>query len=348
MDDFDNNCLTDSKNEYCVRLVSILTPLVNDGFKSIYNEACKVCNDNGEDNKYLMTFQNYISRVPKWSDLLVEQETNRIIEESGCPYLEDLISCVHIIQLKILTLVRVGSKQKKIDISIPKLKDFIHIIYKNVSRKLYTNAYLYEKSLPPLQVQKNNREIEIIIRECIWKSIRDNVPVDKLLKAYLEESIEEIEKDETPAPPLNNEPPATNATPAPKLPSEGDTLDTASNVAPVQSKVLESTPSVQSPSVQSPSVQSPSMQSPSVPPPVPISPSLRFDTTNEVLNGDNSRGSIAQGESLGLDTGLNDDDDDDKIKIHDTTTSLDPMSVNELNTDLKVAAPDISLDIEVL
>ena len=214
MDDFDSNCLIDSKNEYCVRLVSILTPLVNEGFRSIYNEACKVCDDNGEDNKYLMTFQNYISRVPKWSELLIEQETNRIVEQSKCPYLEDLISCVHIIQLKILTLVRVGSKQKKIDISIPKLKDFIHIIYKNVSRKLYTNAYLYEKSIPPLQVQKNNREIEIIIRECIWNSIRDNVPVDRLLKAYLEESVEEIEKD------VVQPPSQTVEDPGPQLPRD--------------------------------------------------------------------------------------------------------------------------------
>ena len=34
--------------------------------------------------------------------------------------LEDLVTCVHIIQLKILTAMRVGQKQKKIDINIPK------------------------------------------------------------------------------------------------------------------------------------------------------------------------------------------------------------------------------------
>ena len=41
--------------------------------------------------------------------------TERIIERSGCNYLEDLITCVHIIQLKVLTSIRVGNKQKKLN-----------------------------------------------------------------------------------------------------------------------------------------------------------------------------------------------------------------------------------------
>ena len=44
---------------------------------------------------------------------IIEEEKKRIIENSGCGYLEDLITCVHIIQLKALTCVRVGQKQKK-------------------------------------------------------------------------------------------------------------------------------------------------------------------------------------------------------------------------------------------
>ena len=43
----------------------------------------------------------------------------KIVEESNCPYLED-IPRVHITQLKILTSIRVSQKQKKIDLDIPK------------------------------------------------------------------------------------------------------------------------------------------------------------------------------------------------------------------------------------
>ena len=102
----------------------------------------------------------------------------------------------YIIQLKRLTPMRVGNKQKQIDIDIPKIDDFIHKIYVNSARKLYQNVYLFEKFIPPLQVQKNNRELEIIINECILNTIRDNIPVDNILKAYLDETIEEeVEED---------------------------------------------------------------------------------------------------------------------------------------------------------
>ena len=194
MDDFVVANLHESKNEWCGRLVSILTPLVIDGFRSIFNESWRLCVDNNEVNKYLMTFQNLLSRIPKWNSVIIEDERNRIIERSGCTYLEDLITCVHIIQLKVLTCIRVGNKQKKIDISIPKLDNFIHRLYIHSARKIYTNVYLFEKKISDLQIQKNNRELEIIIQESILTTIRESIPTEAIIRAYLDESMEEEEQ----------------------------------------------------------------------------------------------------------------------------------------------------------
>jgi hypothetical protein len=194
MDDFVISNLYESKNEWCSRLVSIFTPLVTDGIRSIFNEAWKLCVDTDELNKYLMTFQNLLSRIPKWNDVIIEQERKRIVEKSGCNYLEDLITCVHIIQLKVLTCIRVGNKQKKIDISIPKLDTFIHKVYIHVARKVYSNVYLFEKNVTPLQYQKNTRELELIIQECILVAIRESIPTEDIIKAYMDESIEQEEE----------------------------------------------------------------------------------------------------------------------------------------------------------
>jgi hypothetical protein len=191
MDDFNMSTLHESKNEWGARLVTLLTPLIIDGFKSILDESIKLCKDNNEMDKYLMTFQNLISRIPKWNQQIVENERKRICEKSGCNYLEDLVTCVHIIQLKILTTMRVGQKQKKIDINVPKLDEFIHKVYINVARKVYKNVYLFEINIQPLQVQKNYRELEIIVQECILNTLRESVPVEAILKAYMDESIEE-------------------------------------------------------------------------------------------------------------------------------------------------------------
>jgi hypothetical protein len=138
-----------------------------------------------------MTFQNLLSRVPKWNNVIVEEECRRIIERSGCNYLEDLISCVHIIQLKVLTCIRVGNRQKKIDISIPKLETFVHKIYINVASKVYRNVYLFEKSITPLQHQKNQRELEQIVQECIMLAIRESIPTEEIIRAYMDEAVEQ-------------------------------------------------------------------------------------------------------------------------------------------------------------
>jgi hypothetical protein len=87
--------------------------------------------------------------------------------------------------------MRVGIKQKKIIINIPKVDEFIHKTYINVARKIYKNVYLFEINIQPLQMQKNNRELELIVQECILHTIRENIPVESILKAYMDETTEE-------------------------------------------------------------------------------------------------------------------------------------------------------------
>jgi hypothetical protein len=194
MDDFVMSNLHEARNEWCSRLISIFTPLVNEGIKSIFNEAYKLCSENKETDKYLMSFQNLLSSIPKWNNTIIENEVKRIIERSGCNYLEDLITCVHIIQLKVLTCVRVGNRQKKIDISIPELQSFVHKVYIHTARKCYSNVYLFDIKITPLQKQKNNRELEQIIQECILTTIRESIPTEEIIRAYLDESEEQEEE----------------------------------------------------------------------------------------------------------------------------------------------------------
>ena len=194
MDDFVRTNLNEARNEWCSRLVNIMCPLVMEGIRSIFAESWKMSIDNKEAEKYLMTFQNFLCRIPKWNQSTIEDERKRIIDKSGCNYLEDLITCVHIIQLKILTCVRVGHRQKKIDISIPKLDDFVHKVYINTASKVYRNAYIFDKYASALQQQRHAREFEIIVEECILKTIRESIPTEAIVRAYLDES-EEFEEE---------------------------------------------------------------------------------------------------------------------------------------------------------
>ena len=197
MDDYTLSTIIESKNEWCARLTNTLTPCVIEGLRSVFSEAYNMCKENDEESKYLMTFQNFLNNIPKWSSEIVENEKQRIITSSACNYLEDLLSCVHITQLKSLTSSRVGLKQKKINIDIPDLCKFIHKTYINVARKVYVNIYLFEKNIKPLQIQKNNRELELIVKECILNTIRESIPIEHILQMYLDETQEtDVEVEE--------------------------------------------------------------------------------------------------------------------------------------------------------
>jgi hypothetical protein len=194
MDDFNITSLKESRNEWCVRLINILTPQIILGIRSIFNSAKALCVENGEMDKYLLTFQNFLTRIPKWNNELIQQERDRICDASGCKYLEDLITCVHIIQLKMLTSIRVGNKQKKVDLSIPKLDDFLHKVYINVARQMYNKAYLFSLEVKPIEQQKNNTEIEVIIQKCILDAVRESIPLEYILRSYLEETEEVVDE----------------------------------------------------------------------------------------------------------------------------------------------------------
>jgi hypothetical protein len=319
MDDFNVSSLHESKNEWGARLITILTPLIIDGYKSILDEAIKLCKDNGEMDKYLMTFQNFISRIPKWNQTIIETERKRICDKSGCAYLEDLVTCVHIIQLKILTAMRVGQKQKKVDINVPKLDDFIHKIYVNVARKVYKNVYLFEINIPPLNIQKNHRELEIIVQECILNTLRESIPVEAILKAYMDETVEEDVIEEIKEEIIQQEPkkqqPIQNANSQINNTNTNNTNNTSRLSFNDVDYVSGGDGNI-----------------------VPVTVPKTFENLEKI--------STMRSEQRKLD---NDDDDDNvKLNISNETISLDDLDVHVIEEPKLELFPDLLIDAEVL
>jgi hypothetical protein len=318
MDDFNVSSLHESKNEWGARLITILTPLIIDGYKSILDEAIKLCKDNGEMDKYLMTFQNFISRIPKWNQTIIETERKRICDKSGCAYLEDLVTCVHIIQLKILTAMRVGQKQKKVDINVPKLDDFIHKVYVNVARKVYKNVYLFEINIPPLNIQKNYREVEIIVQECILNTLRESIPVEAILKAYMDETVEEDVIEEIKEEIIQQEPkkqqPVQNAN------SQINNTNNTNNTSRLSFNDVDYVSGGDGNIV-------------------PVTVPKTFENLEKI--------STMRSEQRKLD---NDDDDDDNVKLNisNETISLDDLDVHVIEEPKLELFPDLLIDAEVL
>lgn len=250
MDDFNPVTLRQSKCEWAARLCNLLVPRMAEGFQSILDEAIRICKENKEPNKYLMTFQNLVHRVPKWNAQIIEKEKQRILKQSGCHYLEDLVTCVHILQLKLLTAVRVGQKQKKISLDIPKLDRFLHQCYIHAARTLYKNVYLFEQHIAPLTIQKNRREMEYILQEAIMNTLRESIPIEDLIKQYLDETLEEEVVEEVHEQIVEKPVPTTPATapPPPSLPIQANPSLLADTIEPMDHVEEPSQPSIDVPS----------------------------------------------------------------------------------------------------
>jgi len=336
MDDFTVANLHSSRDEWCARLVNILTPLIIEGLKSIFNEAWKMSVENDEASKYLMTFQNLLCRVPKWNAEIIEDERKRIIERSGCGYLEDLITCVHVIQLKTLTCIRVGNKQKKIDISIPKLDAFLHKAYIHAARKSYTNVYLFEKNVSALVVQKHNRELELIVQECILAAIRESIPTEAIIRAYLDESVEQ--EEEVVIEPVNE--PASATTSGGSNESDADKTD---EVPP------EEPPPALVPSIQNLDTK-------------PVITRLAFNDVDEAFDDGNGREEVVAPKNIERleeisaarnmqrkleEEGMDDSDDDlplERIRINDDSLDLTDLGITDLDGGNR--EDDLRLDFE--
>ena len=339
MDDFNVSSLHESKNEWGARLLTILTPLIMEGFKSIFDESVSLCKANGEMEKYLMTFQNLITRIPKWNASIIETERKRIIEKSCCNYLEELVTCVHIIQLKILTAMRVGQKQKKIDINIPKLDDFIHKAYINVARKIYKNVYLFEISAVPLQVQKHNREMEIIVQECILNAVRESIPIEGILRAYMDETVEEDVVEEIKEQVVEKSVPS-NARGESEFISEVRAKDKEDQIIKQQQSLAEATEKAVLTTM--------------------ASASLKFNDVDSVMDNNNREEFISAPKSLDRLEEISklrneqrkmdeDDDDDDVLKISDQDVELGSLDIHVIDKpEVKLDESFLLNDVEIL
>ena len=190
MDDFIPQTLNESLNEWCARLVNILTPRVIENLWILLEEARNTSADAKQIDKYLLSFQQLLQFVPKWSSTQVEEIRKQIIKKSGCNHLEELVTCAHIIMTKALVCARPGNRQKQLNVNIPKIDIFLHKVFIKSAGHSYRNAYLFEKEVVKLQYQKNMHDLEILIQRSILDTVRENIPEEEIIRAFLDENYE--------------------------------------------------------------------------------------------------------------------------------------------------------------
>ena len=89
-----------------------------------------------------------------------------------------------------LSAIRLSTKQKKLQITIPKIDHFLHRVLSECARTLWTNAFLFVDT-NSIEKQKNLRQVSGLIHDSILQAIRGLLPVRTILREYLHEDDEE-------------------------------------------------------------------------------------------------------------------------------------------------------------
>lgn len=185
-------------------LTRTLVPHVADGLWSIYDNALKACQRNGQPEKTLQTFQNLLTRIPQWSDETLRAEVERITIASKCDYIEDLLLGVFVSYIRAFaTLQQADTTHVNVDFERPSPDKFIHTFYKSAARKSWTQAYLFKTiGVTSEQQARNRREIETMLESTMSEVIDSFIPWRDISRAYFQAKQETpaVERPPTPAP----------------------------------------------------------------------------------------------------------------------------------------------------
>jgi hypothetical protein len=179
------NYPVERKNIYTSLLVNTLSPCIYEGLLSIYNDIKNKTKDNGKE---LKTFQEYLATIPKWNNDLINKETNRVLQKSKCPWLENLVKGVIKANIELLSNTTSSYGFKYLNDKMYKnarLNNFIHKCYIECAREIYNNPYLFYHKYKPHQIKVNQKEISILIKDCIQEAIRKMLPIQSILEEYL-------------------------------------------------------------------------------------------------------------------------------------------------------------------
>jgi hypothetical protein len=187
------NVYAEAKTEYTRQLCQILSP----AFQIYFLDLLKIAKDKEPEAKRLLwNFQALLQEIPDWNQDKVLRETEKIQRDSNCDYLDELLTAVFIAHTKVLSAIRITTKQKKLQITIPKLDHFVHRTLRETGRLLWNNAFLFAEQGSAMDRQKNMRQVEGLIVEGIQQSIRSLLPVKTILREYLNDTDGAEDEDE--------------------------------------------------------------------------------------------------------------------------------------------------------
>lgn len=177
-----DSATVDAKKELTLQLVDLLTPHIYDGLKSIF-ETCKE-----KDTTVLKTFQTKLCSIPIWNQDIIDKEYNRIMTKKDLEHLDRLLDMLFVSHVKVLSVLKINKDSSKdVNIEVPHPKTFVHKCYIECARAFYKDPYLIDDrdhNFDYAEIQRNAKRSQVVINNCIEKTVRDLIPLKEILEAY--------------------------------------------------------------------------------------------------------------------------------------------------------------------
>ena len=176
---------SEARSEYTKQLASFVVPALVGWFQSMWSRNAS------DKQRCLALFQGDCEEIARWNTDRVHDEVRALIERTGCDYMEELMTAVFVAHTKVLTAVRLSTKQKKLSITVPKLDHFVHRVFRETARSFWKTPFLFMEGNNVVERQKNVLQIEALATESITTAVRSLLPVKQILKDYLEDDEED-------------------------------------------------------------------------------------------------------------------------------------------------------------
>jgi uncharacterized spore protein YtfJ len=174
---------SEARSEYTKQLCTFLVPAYFKFFLALLDKAREL--SVAEPRKMLWHYQTLLNDIPEWNMEKVSHEIATLQAATGCDYLEDLLTAVFIAHTKVLTAIRISSKQKKVQITVPKVEHFLFKVLCESAKLLWGNTFLFTENATSMTKQQNYRSIEGLLGEGVMQAVRAMVPVKNILKDFV-------------------------------------------------------------------------------------------------------------------------------------------------------------------
>lgn len=194
---FEKN-VVEIKNEYTNFLINIMTPLVYEGIKDIYDKSLlsekkfkenAIMDPNIQNPGVLKIFQLYLKDIQNLNSHMVQAEYIRIKDKSKCSdWFDDLVKAVVKSNIILLTFNSSGKKCKLVNDKYHediKMEQFIHKSYIECARIFYNYPEIFYHGYSTIDIKRNQREAYSLIKEAINEAIRKMLPIKLILEEYL-------------------------------------------------------------------------------------------------------------------------------------------------------------------